>query len=154
VFVHSVLVNAGSQDGVARGQAVVTGVGLAGRIATAGTRSARALLITDLNSRIPVTVESSRERAILAGDNSPQPRLAFLPQNAAVAVGDRIVTSGHGGVFPPGVPVGIVSSIADGVVRVAPYVALDRLEHVRIVNYSGIEGVLPTDRIAATRKRP
>ncbi|MGE0746650.1 MAG: rod shape-determining protein MreC [Rhodospirillales bacterium] len=153
-FVHAVLVNAGGNDGVARGQAVVTGVGLAGRIATAGSRSSRALLITDLNSRIPVVVESSRERAILAGDNSPQPRLVFLPQNAAVAPGDRIVTSGHGGVFPPGVPVGMVSSIADGVVRVAPYVALDRLEHVRVVNYVGIEGVLATDRIAASRKRP
>jgi hypothetical protein len=48
----------------------------------------------------------------------------------------------------------VVASVADGVVRVSPYVALDRLEHVRVVNYAGIEGVLSTDRVTASRKHP
>ena len=100
-FVRSMLVNAGRRDGVRKGQAVVTGNGLAGRAAAVGLRSARILLITDINSRVPVVVEASRHRAILTGDNTGLPRLAFLPGNAAVRSGDMVVTSGHGGVFPP-----------------------------------------------------
>ncbi|MBM3485224.1 MAG: rod shape-determining protein MreC [Alphaproteobacteria bacterium] len=154
VFVHSMLINAGSRDGVGRGQAVVTGAGLAGRITTVGERSARVLLVTDLNSRIPVLVESSRDNGILAGDNTRDPRLVFLPQNSVVAPGDRIVTSGQGGVFPPGIPIGVVGSVGEGVIRVRPLVDLDRIETVRVINYPGIEGVLPAERAAPARKRP
>jgi rod shape-determining protein MreC len=141
-FVRSVLVNAGRAEGVVRGQAAITGEGLVGRTAEVGERAARVLLITDLNSRVPVIVESSRERAVLAGDNSEQPRLIYLPPRSPVKVGDRIVTSGHGGVFPPGLPVGVVASTADGVARVEPFVELSRLDFVRIVDF-GLGGVLP-----------
>ena len=91
------------------------------------------LLISDLNSRIPVVAEKSRVRAILAGDNSGQPKLAFLPPNAKLEVGDRIVTSGHGGVFPAGLPVGQIAGISDGLIRVQPFADFDRLEYVRII---------------------
>lgn len=137
-FVRSMLVNAGERDGLRKGQAAITGRGLAGRIATVGLRSARVLLITDINSRVPVIVESSRNRAILAGDNSGLPRLTFLPGNASVKTGDAIVTSGHGGVFPPGLPVGSIKMTDDGVARVEPNVRFERLEFVRIVDYAGI----------------
>ena len=56
------------------------------------------LLITDFNSRIPVVVESSGDHAILEGDNSLEPELRFLPLNPSFAVGDRVLTSGRGGV--------------------------------------------------------
>lgn len=135
VFVQSMLVNAGARQGVTRNSAVMTGVGLAGRIASVGDRSSRVLLITDLNSRIPVVIESSRERAVLAGDNKSQPHLAFLRPTARVEPGERIVTSGHGGLFPPGIPVGVVSSVDKHEIRVAPFVDLDRLEYVRVVNF-------------------
>jgi rod shape-determining protein MreC len=141
-FIRSVLVNAGRADNVARGQAAITGEGLVGRIAEVGERASRVLLITDLNSRIPVTIEGSRERAVLAGDNSEQPRLIYLPARPPVKVGDRIVTSGHGGVFPPGLPVGVIASTADGVARVEPFVELSRLDFVRVVDF-GLAGVLP-----------
>lgn len=139
VFVQSLLLNAGARDGVVKGRAVVTGDGLAGRIATVGDRSSRVLLITDLNSRIPVILEYSRERAILAGDNSDQPKLMFLAYDGTVAPGDRIVTSGHGGVFMPGLPIGTVAAVADGVISVQPFVDLSRLEYVRVVDYSNPE---------------
>lgn len=135
VFVRSKLVNAGSRQGVTKNSAVMTGVGLAGRIASVGEGSSRILLITDLNSRIPVVIESSRERAVLAGDNESQPHLAFLRPTARVEPGERIVTSGHGGLFPPGLPVGVVSSVEKREIRVAPFVDLDRLEYVRVVNF-------------------
>ncbi len=137
-FVRSKIVNAGRREGVRKGQAVITGRGLAGRIFEAGLHSARVLLITDINSRIPVVIESSRARAILTGDNGPEPKLAFLASSAEVVKGDRIVTSGQGGLFPPGLPVGTVASVKDGVVRVMPLVDFDRLEFVRVVDYPGV----------------
>jgi rod shape-determining protein MreC len=138
----SLLVNAGQREGIARGQAAITGEGLVGRIAEVGERASRVLLLTDLNSHIPVLIESSRERAVLAGDNSEQPRLLYLPARSQIRIGDRITTSGHGGIFPPGVPVGVVASIDNGIVRIEPYAELSRLDFVRIVDY-GLSGVLP-----------
>ena len=151
-FVRSVLVNAGRADGVVRGQAAIAGEGLAGRVAEVGERTARVLLLTDLNSRIPVVIDSSRERAVLAGDNSDQPRLLYVPPRAGVKVGDRIVTSGHGGIFPPGLPVGVVASIEDAMIRVEPFVELSRLDFLRIVDY-GLSGVLPQPVPPAARSK-
>ena len=138
LFVQSALLNAGRRDGVEAGQAVTTALGLAGRVVEVGQRSSRLLLLTDLNSRVPVVVEHSRHRAVLAGDNSIRPRLTFLPANAKVNPGDRVVTSGHAGVFPPGLPVGIISSIADGEARIQPLVDWARLEFVTVLRYRAL----------------
>ncbi len=152
-FVRSLLVDAGSRDGVGKGQAVVVGEGLIGRIAEVGEISARVLLITDLNSRIPVMLESSRDHAILAGDNSDRPRLLYLPANLTVTPGERIVTSGDGGAFPPGLPIGIVAEGGEGGPRVVPFANWDRLEYVRILDY-GLKGILgPVEPPAPARKR-
>jgi rod shape-determining protein MreC len=141
-YVRSVMVNAGSEQGLARGQATVTGAGLVGRLTEVGSRAARVLLLTDLNSRIPVVVEGSRVNAMLAGDNSEQPRLVYVTEAETLKIGDRIVTSGEGGVFPPGLPVGVVARIDHGTARVEPFVELSQLGHVLIVDY-GLSGGLP-----------
>ena len=94
-FAHALVLNAGFRAGVRKGQAVVTGDGLVGRVAGVGTRSTRVILITDMNSHIPVLVERTRTRAILAGDNSEVLRLIRLPPGAEVSPGDRVVTSGQ-----------------------------------------------------------
>jgi rod shape-determining protein MreC len=156
VFVRSLLVDVGARDGVARGQAAVAGDGLIGRIAEVGDISARVLLITDLNSRIPVMIESTRDHAILAGDNSDQPKLMYLPPNLTLKPGERIVTAGDGGAFPPGLPVGVISSVVDNTARVAPFADWGRLEYVRIVDY-GLKGILgPSDPVSSPvrAKRP
>lgn len=140
-FAHSLLLNIGIQPGVTKGQAVVTGDGLVGRVAGVGDRSTRVLLITDLNSRIPVLIEATRTRAILAGNNTNRPRLIHLPPGATVSPGDRIVTSGHGGAFPVGLPVGLVDAVNDGGISVQPFVPRDRLEYVRVLDY-GLKGIL------------
>lgn len=137
-FVRSMLINAGSRDGVAKGQAAMTGRGLAGRVTAVGLRSGRILLITDINSRVPVIVQASRDRAILAGDNSRLPRLVFLPANASVNSGDIVVTSGHGGIFPAGLPVGRIVRSDDGVVRVDPFVRFEKLEFVRVIDFRSV----------------
>ena len=149
-FVRSLLVSAGRQNGVRKGQVAVDGTGLLGRVAEVGERSARVLLINDLNSRIPVVIESSRERAILQGDNSARPKLIYLPITTKVRVGDRVVTSGHGGVFPAGLPAGIVTAVGEDAVRVTPFAETVQLEFVRLMDF-GLQGLL--EDAAATRKR-
>ena len=137
-FVRSMLINSGRRDGLAKGQAAMTGHGLAGRVTSLGLRSARILLITDINSRVPVIVQASRDRAILAGDNSQLPRLVFLPNNASVNSGDIVVTSGHGGIFPAGLPVGRIIRSDDGLIRVNPFVRFEKLEFVRVIDYVSV----------------
>ena len=140
VYARTVLVNGGAGDSVAKGNAVVNADGLVGRVAETGLRSARVLLITDLNSRIPVLAERTRARAILAGNNSGLPGLDFVSPNARLRSGDRIVTSGHGGMFPPGVPVGRVVGPPGGPIRIRPFAEVDRLEAVRVLTgYPGKE---------------
>lgn len=133
-FVKSVIVNTGKRDGVRKGQAAVTGAGLAGRVVSVGYRSARVLLVTDINSRVPVLIEASRDRAILSGDNSSMPKLNFLPANSAAESGHRILTSGHGGVFPAGLRVGHIVNAPDGIMRVKPNVRFQKLEYIRLVD--------------------
>jgi rod shape-determining protein MreC len=141
-YVRTLMVNAGVDQGLARGQAAITGVGLVGRLTEVGSRAGRVLLITDLNSRIPVVAERSHANAVLAGDNSERPRLLYATAADAIKIGDRIVTSGEGGVFPPGLPVGMVAAVDGGGLRVEPYVELSQLESVLIVDY-GLSGTLP-----------
>lgn len=134
-FVRTALVAAGRRDGVRKGQAAMTSEGLAGRVSEAGRRSARLLLLTDVNSRIPVVVERTRDRAVLAGDNTDLPHLLYLPPDAGAGPGDRVVTSGHGGLFPPGLPVGVVSAVTEDGTTVQPFVDWNEAEYVRLVDY-------------------
>jgi rod shape-determining protein MreC len=134
-FARSVLINAGERDGIAKNQAAVTGAGLAGRIVEVGEASARVLLITDINSRIPVMIEGSRDRAVLAGTNGRMTALLYLPRHARPKLGQRIVTSGHGGLFPPGIPVGRIATMEEDQIAVQPLVDWDHLELLRVVDY-------------------
>lgn len=141
-FVRSALINAGTRDGVRKGQAVVTGEGLAGRIEEVGTRSARILLITDINSKIPVIIEPSRAKAILVSNNDKL-HLIYLLGGEKVAVGNRVVTAEDANAFPPDLPVGVVSAVDDNDIQVQPFVQASRLEYVRLVDY-GLNGILPS----------
>lgn len=149
-YARSVMVNAGRDNGVARGQAAMTGEGLVGRVAEVGSRAARILLLTDLNSRVPVVVDGTRRRAILAGDNSARPSLRYVDAGGTMRIGDRIVTSGQGGVFPPELPVGVVASVDSEGARVEPYAALSRVDYLRLVDY-GLADTLPNPLSIAAR---
>ena len=133
-FVKSLLVSAGAQDGVRKGQAVVSGDGVVGRVLEAGNSTARVLLVTDINSRVPVLVENSRQHAILAGQNDPRPVLEHLPPDTEIEEGARIITSGYGGIFPQGLPVGRVVYDAGNKPQVELFADFDRMIHVRVVN--------------------
>ena len=133
-FARSVLLNAGRELGLKGGYPVVSGDGLIGRVIETGARSARVLLLTDLNSRIPVLIGSGGTRGVLIGDNGARPRLAHLPEHAQTSKGDEVVTSGVGGLFPRGLRIGEVVEEA-GVLRVAPHARLDDLDHVSVLFY-------------------
>ena len=137
-FVHTVLLDVGTEHGAARGMAAVNERGLVGRVIEVGRRSSRVLLLTDFNSRIPVMVEPSRDQAILAGNNTGRPALVFLPLNPRLAVGDAVVTSGRGGVLPPGLEIGKVRSIDGAGVAIEPLVDFARLEYLRLLEYTHV----------------
>lgn len=141
-FYHSVLLNAGRRQFVRPGQPVISAGGLIGRTAEVGERSARVLLLTDINSRIPVLVEQTGERAILAGNNATRPELVYLSPNSAISQGDRIVTSGHGGVFPPGLAVGIVAEVSEAGISIGPMIDFARLSEAIVLDF-GVGGILP-----------
>lgn len=154
-FGHSMMLNAGGREGVRKGQAVLAGEALVGHIAEVGDRSARLLLLTDINAKIPVMLEGSRTRAILTGDNKDRPKLNYVAGNPSISVGDRVVTSASGAAFPPGIPIGVVASNADGVIRVEPFVRRHELEFVAVVDY-GLGGILPFEKppMPERRRRP
>ncbi len=141
VYARSVLLSLGPNHGITKGQVALDDRGLVGRVTETGMRSARVLLITDLNSRIPVTLQSSRARAMLVGTNSARPRLMFWPEGVTPAEGEHVVTSAEANAFPADLPVGIVHYTASNIPEVEPTARLDRLEVVRLFNY-GLHGIL------------
>lgn len=132
-FRQSVLLNVGERDGIRDGWATMDGLGVVGRISGVGRTVSRVVLLTDASSRVPVTVQPSGQRAILSGDNSPLPPLDFLEKSDLVRPGDRVVTSGDGGVFPAGLLVGQVVQGSDRRLRVVPAADYLRLEFLRVL---------------------
>jgi rod shape-determining protein MreC len=111
-FLETMILDAGKAEGVKPGQAVIDTRGMIGRIFLAGEHTSWVILLTDLNSRIPVISEPGHAQAILTGDNAKAPALETLAQGAQVHEGDQVVSSGDGGILPPGLPIGTV--VADG----------------------------------------
>ena len=134
-FSHSLIAYTGDAKGVRKGQVVLSNRGVVGRIEQVGKLYSKIILITDINSKIPVMVERTRVRGILTGDNTPIPKMVFIPLEAELTVGDRIVTSGVAGVFPAGLPIGKISSIEKNNVTIKTFTNLERLEYVKIVDY-------------------
>jgi len=138
-FRQSVLLNVGSRDGIKDGWATMDGLGLVGRISGVGKNTARVILLTDSNSRIPVTIQPSGQRALLVGDNSARPPIEFLEKPELVRPGDRVVTSGDGGVFPSGLLVGQVAKDSDRRLRVQLAADYERLSFLRVLRSRKVE---------------
>ena len=134
-FVRIALINAGTLNGVKSGFPVINGDGLVGRIIDTGPSASRLLLLSDLNSRVPVLVGAAGHRALLLGDNNPTPRLGFLPQGVRVSPGDDVYTSGVGGLFPRGLRIGSVEG-GGGEPRVGLYAHFDDLEYVSVLFFN------------------
>jgi len=107
-FIKTMILNAGTVQQVKKGQAVVDDRGLLGRIYVVGNQTSWVILLNDLNSRVPVLIEPAHRRAILTGDNTPAPKLELDVSDGPVKPGDRVVSTGDGGLLPPDLPIGTV----------------------------------------------
>lgn len=135
-FRQSVLLNVGARDGIRDGWATTDGLGLVGRVSGVGQNSSRVLLLTDPESRVPVTIQPSGQVAVLSGDNSRTPLVDFVEVPEAVRPGDRVISSGDGEVFPAGLLVGQVVLGREGRIRLRLAADYERLEFLRVLRSS------------------
>ncbi len=110
-IVQSILIDIGSNHGIEPGMPVVTELGLVGRVTEVYSNAARVLLITDSSSNVNTMLQNTRLRGILHGRAGQSPIMDYLPQDQPILVGDIVVTSGEGGRFPIGIPVGQVVEV-------------------------------------------
>ncbi|MBV9548748.1 MAG: rod shape-determining protein MreC [Alphaproteobacteria bacterium] len=134
-FLRTMILDAGSDDGAKAGQAVMDEKGMVGRLFLTGKHTSWVILLTDINSRVPVTVAPGSVQAILAGDNSAAPKLDLLLSTAKVKPGDQVVSSGDGGLLPPALPIGTVVQDGNGL-RVALLADATQSESVEILNFA------------------
>ncbi|MEO5349363.1 MAG: rod shape-determining protein MreC [Magnetococcus sp. YQC-3] len=158
-FARSFLVDAGQDEGVTPDATVLgitaqSGGGLLGRVVQTSQHTSLVLTLPDFNSRVPVLVQRSRVRAIVSGRNKPLLEMEFVPKGADIRPGDLVVTSGVGGVFPKGIPIGRIHTIAATeetglfhLISVQPSIDFDRVEEVRLLLQSGSDA-LPNNTLA------
>ncbi|MEM8937593.1 MAG: rod shape-determining protein MreC [Pseudomonadota bacterium] len=157
-YAHSMIVNAGRQRNIEVGQAVIDDRGLVGRIVDTGTRASRILLLTDVQSRVPVYIEGADVDGILVGRTRARPAISFTEsaEPAELAPGQRVLTSGAGGVLPRGLPIGVIDGERREEIVVRLYANYNRTRLVRIINYEfpsiidGNAGAQVESRAAAT----
>ena len=134
-YARTLLLNAGEVDDVYDGLGVMTSKGLLGRTVNSRYNTTRVLLLSDINSEIPVVIEDIKEYGILAGNLNDYPILKFTRGMNNIKRGQRVLTSGHGGVFPLGIEIGEVVSTIRGLIKVRLYADINDSSYVRIVKY-------------------
>lgn len=136
-YAHSMIVNAGAKDGAVEGLAAVDERGMIGRIVDASANASRILLLNDIQSRIPVFVEGSFVEGLLVGRSTSNPTIAItmLANGDRIEPGQRVITSGAGGVLPRGLSVGVISKVDDKEATVELSADYARTRLVRIINY-------------------
>ncbi len=152
-FRQSVLLNVGGRDGIVDGWAAMDGLGLIGRISGVGNNTARVILLTDTSSRVPVTIQPSGQQALLIGDNTAAPPIDFIEDADQVRPGDRVMSSGDGGVFPAGLLVGQVAEDPGGRMRVRLAADYERLKFLRVLRHYGNESITDPGNLIAPALR-
>ena len=130
-YLNSFIINIGSNKNLKNGMAVLDGENFIGRIVDVNFFSSRVLLISDLNSKIPVLIEPSASHAILSGHGSNEPTLEYLPEEHVIKDGDKVYTSGKEGIFSPGIPIGEVK-IEKNLLRVLLFSDLNQITFINI----------------------
>jgi rod shape-determining protein MreC len=134
-FLQTMILDAGKAQGIKPGQAVIDARGMIGRIFLTGNHTSWVILLTDLNSRIPVNIEPGNAQAIMAGDNTRAPSLDLLSQNVTLKPGAQVVSSGDGGLLPPGLAIGTVVADPAGGYRVVLLADSTSSEDVNVVDF-------------------
>jgi rod shape-determining protein MreC len=148
-FSNARLIDTGAARGVKVGNPVINEHGLVGRVVGTSGSVSRMLLLTDVASRTPVLVDRSDARAILTGDGSGNPRLEFVRGVGSVQPGDRILTSGDGGGFPRGVPIGVAAKGIDGSWRVKLFSDRGAIDYVRVMLFEDFGQLIGADDLNA-----
>ncbi|HKY78924.1 MAG TPA: rod shape-determining protein MreC [Anaerolineales bacterium] len=145
-FLHYVIINRGSDDGIRRGMPVVAQEGLVGRVAQVTANAARVELITDPAAQVGIQLQPSEVDGVLTGSITGDLSVDLIPQDATLQAGDLVFTSGIGGLFPSSILVGQVSSVRQEAqalfqtATVQPVVDFTRLEIVLvIVNFQPVD---------------
>tara|TARA_R110002124_G_scaffold287365_1_gene474143 strand:- start:70652 stop:71455 length:804 start_codon:yes stop_codon:yes gene_type:complete len=133
-YVRSMLISAGSEAGVENGQAVIGRNGVIGRVIETANHASRVLLLNDINARLPVIVGAQQTPSIVAGDNGGVLRLIHTPRELDIKEGDVVLSSGHGGLIPAGLPVGHIQINAQGKPYIDVSYGFENIEYVRVVN--------------------
>lgn len=141
-FADTRIASTGSEAGVRPGNPVMSEYGLVGRVIGVTTGASRVLMLTDVASRTPVMIDRTNARAILTGDGGPNPRLDYLRGQDPVREGDRILTSGDGGILPRGLPVGFAVKGLDGKWRVVMSADKGPIDFVRILLFQDFTQVI------------
>jgi len=131
-YLNSFVINIGSNRDIINGLAVLDGMNFIGRIVDVNFFSSRVLLVSDLNSKIPVIVEPTGHHAILGGHGNNEPTLQYLPENHNIQDGDKVYTSGKEGIFSPGIPIGEIK-IDQEKVKVYLFSDLSQITFVNII---------------------
>lgn len=136
-FARSMIINAGRRKNVEAGQAAVDSDGMIGRVVHTGANASRILLLTDVQSRVPVFVEGADIEGILVGRSRGRPSISIVESSDDIEIlpGQRVMTSGVGGVLPRGLPVGVIEGRQDKDIVVDLYANYTRTRLVRIINY-------------------
>ena len=153
-FTHSMIVEHGAENKILRGSAVVTAEGLVGYVISSGKYYSRILLLSDVNARIPVILSDSSWPGLAVGKNGLTLELDFLPAESQPSPNETIVTSGHGGLLPAGIPLGRVTSITKEQVLVTPIVELRKLSFVTILSRKFVPEFLPEPELSDTLYSP
>lgn len=153
-FRQSVLINVGARDGILDGWAAMDGLGLVGRVSGVGRNTARVILLTDTSSRVPVTIQPSGQKALVIGDVTAAPHIDFIEDPSQVRPGDRVITSGDGGVFPAGLLVGQIAEDPHGRLRVRLAADYERLEFLRVLRNYGHQRISDPGRLIAPDGAP
>lgn len=138
-LVQAIIVDQGSRSGIAEGMTAITPRGLVGQVVQVTPNTAKILLITDVSSSVDGQVQTSRARGVVSGSRTGQLTMTYIPQGLKVQTGDRVVTSGLGGVFPEGIWVGTVTDVRQNDVDLfqsallEPVVDFGRIEQVMII---------------------
>ena len=130
-YLNSFIINIGSNKDIKNGMAALDGKNFIGRIVDVNFFSSRVLLVSDLNSKIPVITEPSARHGILSGHGKNKPTLEYLPENHNIQPGDKVYTSGKEGIFPTGIPIGEVK-IENGIIKVSLFSDLSQVSFINI----------------------
>ena len=153
-FSNARLIDAGEERDVHVGYPVLSDHGVVGRVVGVGRGVSRVLLLTDVDSRLPVLVDRTSARAILTGDGGGAPRLEYLRGHEPIQPGDVILSSGDGGMFPRGLPVGVAAKDIRGGWRVRLYSEAQDVDYVRVLQFDDFSKLAAQAALAAKTLPP